>query len=140
MNPPFLPKCRYKPPSTSLKGSGNFTACRRLAQRLLPASGGCLQPPCAAGDVSTPQLTGDFLAIGNFYYTARLLQLDENASLGDFDAAAQRYCATGFEAVQQQYALPEEMPSDYHLKACFSAAYISVILQVRDWPLVGHLC
>lgn len=67
---------------------------------------------------------------GNFYYTARLLRLRENSGLGELEAEAQEYCTAPLSAAQRRYELVPGAPRDYHLKACFSAAYISVVLKV----------
>lgn len=109
---------------TLTEPSGNFTACREAAGRLLGLHRPCAHERCGPAGSYLPQLRGTFLATENFYYTAQFLRLPERATIADVARTGADVCASDWVRLSAERRLPDEEL----LKYCFSASFIVAAL------------
>ena len=109
---------------TLTEPSGNFTACREAAGKLLGVGDTCQHERCGVAGSYLPELRGTFLATENFYYTTQFLRLPERATIADVAKAGEDVCASDWVRLAAERRLPEE---DL-LKYCFSASFIVAVL------------
>eukprot|EP00951_Prasinocladus_malaysianus_P010880 scaffold80177_cov41-Prasinocladus_malaysianus.AAC.1 len=80
---------------------------------------------CIVGH-TIPTWDGPILATENFFYTAQMLGLPEQATVEDFAKAGERYCSTSWDEIQRRY-LGKKTVKEL-LKYCFSTAHIVALL------------
>lgn len=111
---------------SNFHASGNFSACRAAALKLLQrGKEGCVYHHCSLGSTFMPKLHGRFLATENFFHTSQFFGLAPKAVLSDLMEAGREFCEENWSNIRKKYSsLAEEDLLHY----CFSSAYIVALL------------
>ena len=127
---------------------GNFDDCTALVAKVVDKSIKCLTNSCSFNGVYQPVIGAEqFVAIENFYYTAKFFGTDEQKDLKADDAGSansaqappngnqvtrglrlkgKEFCNKEWPALRQEYS---KTPAEELSAFCFSAAYQSVVLE-----------
>ncbi|PNG99613.1 Golgi apyrase, partial [Tetrabaena socialis] len=73
-----------------------------------------------------PALTGRFMAVENFAWTARALGLPASATLRELREGGGRYCARHWSSLHAEFS--GHIPDQFLVRYCFGAAYILALL------------
>ncbi|EFJ51965.1 hypothetical protein VOLCADRAFT_120373 [Volvox carteri f. nagariensis] len=73
-----------------------------------------------------PVLSGRFVAVENFAWTARALGLHENATLRQLRESGHHYCAKHWSSLHAEFS--GHIPDQFLVRYCFGAAYILALL------------
>ncbi len=108
-----------------IDGAGDFQACRKAIEADLERPA-CANPPCASMGVHQPPMSGDFVAISGYFYTAGFHNMeDKPLNLDALAQAGQTLCDTPWDELTQQHP---DMPTQYLHRYCFNTAYIGALL------------
>jgi len=131
-------------------GNSTFSECLKVAKTVVPIeackpdnsqgasmhrhsigseeahAGSSASVHCSVAGVPMPPLSGRFLAIENFFWTAKALGLHEQASLQELYDAGTRYCSRHWSSLHAEFS--GHIPEQFLLRYCFGAAYIFTLL------------
>lgn len=98
------------------EGGGNFDECQKVVAQML------MDVP----STKLPPLTGRFLAVENFFFTAAAMKLPPRATLHQMGMAARQMCEESYDDLLSR--APESSAAGYTVRYCFSAAYMWTLL------------
>ncbi|KXZ56727.1 hypothetical protein GPECTOR_1g655 [Gonium pectorale] len=81
---------------------------------------------CTLQGSFVPALSGSFVAVENFAWTARALGLPATATLRQLREHGVRYCARHFSSLHAEFS--GHIPDQFLVRYCFGAAYILALL------------
>lgn len=88
------------------------------------------QGNCVFAGVRIPALARtQFIAMENFYFTARALGLGPHATLAELKQAGTQFCAKSWSQLHEENV--RQIPDQFILRYCFGAAYVYVLLHDR---------
>eukprot|EP00798_Chlamydomonas_sp_ICE-L_P014093 gene14093-20046_t len=81
---------------------------------------------CDMDGVRLPPLSGSFVAMENFFWTAKALGMHNEATLQELHDAGHRYCSRHWSSLHAEFS--GHIPDQYLTRYCFASAYIFSLL------------
>lgn len=140
-----------------VRGTGNYTACRRRIESEMFPRAMCQEEPCSFGGVHQPAIwpatpsAGGFVMFENFFHSSRavgVIGMESGVGVPDFERAGEEYCRRKWDEIvkRTQTGLYPAMQTGDETKYCFSMAFFAAFLGKglgvpagSKFPVVGSI-
>ncbi|MEW5317299.1 MAG: hypothetical protein WDW38_008610 [Sanguina aurantia] len=119
-------------------GAATFDGCLHIARQIVPALN-CSEHQalaqlthlfhstrCTLEGSFVPTLDGPFIAMENFFWTAKALNLHTGATLRHLATAAEAHCSKHWSSLHAEFS--GHIPDQYLVRYCFGAVYVYTLL------------